>query len=329
MGARQRSRKGKDPGEDIRPFGPVSVWAISLFVFLIVLGYGAFREGLFSNTISITQESSDSELEQAAQSVATAERAPSLRESVAQLSVRLAANPEDLEGWVLLGNSYLVMGQYEMALSSFGEAKRLDPSNADIQVSFGEVLVFANGGAVPPVAKSEFEAALENNPRHPVARYYMALSAYQEGERGLAVTMWQALLDEAPNSAPWREAVRQKLAEAGALAGSDRDSARPPSADGRSPTAAFDETASEIANAPAEEQAAMIQSMVENLAARLEDDPSDLNGWRMLARSYSVLGRSSDAEDKLLAAINSQNRGTVLRASLERLALEIYGVEVN
>jgi len=69
--------------------------------------------------------------------------------------------------------------------------------------------------------------------------------------------------------------------------------------------------------------------MVENLAARLEDDPSDLNGWRMLARSYSVLGRSSDAKDKLLAAINSQNRGTLLRANLERLALEIYEVEVN
>jgi Flp pilus assembly protein TadD len=49
----------------------------------------------------------------------------------------------------------------------------------------------------------------------------------------------------------------------------------------------------------------------------------------MLARSYSVLGRSSDAEDKLLAAISSQNRGTVLRANLKRLALEIYGIEAN
>jgi hypothetical protein len=125
---------------------------------------------------------------------------------------------------------------------------------------------------------------------------------------------------ESPRRAPRTEAGRKKR---------DSDLAKRASSDRNSPTEAFDEAASEIANAPAEAQAAMIQSMVQNLAARLEDDPSDLDGWRMLARSYSVLGRSSDAKDKLLAAIENQNNGTLLRANLERLALEIYGTEVN
>ena len=36
----------------------------------------------------------------------------------------------------------------------------------------------------------------------------------------------------------------------------------------------------------------MIRSMVEGLEARLQDDPSDLEGWRRLGRSRGVLGDS-------------------------------------
>ncbi len=41
----------------------------------------------------------------------------------------------------------------------------------------------------------------------------------------------------------------------------------------------------------------MIEGMVEGLAGRLAADPDDLAGWRMLARSYGVLGRHADAAD--------------------------------
>ena len=39
----------------------------------------------------------------------------------------------------------------------------------------------------------------------------------------------------------------------------------------------------------AEEQTEMIRGMVGGLAARLEAQPDDVEGWRMLARSYGVL----------------------------------------
>lgn len=52
---------------------------------------------------------------------------------------------------------------------------------------------------------------------------------------------------------------------------------------------AFDFAA--IAALPAEQQAAAIETMVTKLAARLKQRPDDAQGWRMLARSNSVLGR--------------------------------------
>ncbi|MEO1242394.1 MAG: tetratricopeptide repeat protein [Pseudomonadota bacterium] len=48
---------------------------------------------------------------------------------------------------------------------------------------------------------------------------------------------------------------------------------------------------------PAEERAAMIESMVSGLAARLEENPDDPDGWRMLARSYGALGRAAESAD--------------------------------
>ena len=50
---------------------------------------------------------------------------------------------------------------------------------------------------------------------------------------------------------------------------------------------------------PPEQQAAMIQSMVDRLAARLKQDGSDVDGWVRLVRSYKVLGEP----DKTRAAI--------------------------
>ncbi|MFZ4552611.1 MAG: tetratricopeptide repeat protein [Aquabacterium sp.] len=38
-----------------------------------------------------------------------------------------------------------------------------------------------------------------------------------------------------------------------------------------------------------------IEAMVGKLAARLQADPDDADGWRMLARSYETLGRFNDA----------------------------------
>lgn len=55
-------------------------------------------------------------------------------------------------------------------------------------------------------------------------------------------------------------------------------------------------------NMTAEEQAAMIQSMVDGLAARLEQDPNDIEGWLRLIRARTVMGDTDQARQDLAAA---------------------------
>lgn len=57
------------------------------------------------------------------------------------------------------------------------------------------------------------------------------------------------------------------------------------------------------ADMSAADRAAMIEGMVGGLAARLENEPDDLEGWTMLARSYTVLNEPEKSADAYARAI--------------------------
>ena len=73
-----------------------------------------------------------------------------------------------------------------------------------------------------------------------------------------------------------------------------------------------------------EEQAEQIRGMVEGLAARLAEQPDDAEGWRMLARSYGVLGERAKAAEaaKRAASLLPEDAGAQIAYAEALLALE-------
>ncbi len=63
------------------------------------------------------------------------------------------------------------------------------------------------------------------------------------------------------------------------------------------------EAGAAIAAMDPEERAAAIETMVAGLAARLEEAPEDVEGWRMLARSYAILDRPEDSAEAYRALL--------------------------
>ena len=113
----------------------------------------------------------------------------------------------------------------------------------------------------------------------------------QHGDPATAKAALQALLADAPADAPWRKIVAARLAEIAP------DEPRANSTTIAGPAAAGP-TTQDIAAAQAmspEERLAMIRGMVERLAARLEQNPGDKEGWARLARAYEVLGDADKA----------------------------------
>lgn len=130
---------------------------------------------------------------------------------VARLEQRLKEVPDDARGWRLIAPVYLQLGRYEEAINAFGRIMQIEGRDADALAGLGEALTLSGDGMVPPPARRAFEAALEVDPTHPRARFYLGLSQAQAGRFAEALAIWQALLADAPENAPWRPAVEQQV----------------------------------------------------------------------------------------------------------------------
>ncbi len=215
------------------------------------------------------------------------------RERLAEAERRTQAAPDDPDAWLNLGRFQLVTGEIGGATASLARAFELSAGRPDVASAYGEALSRQADGLVTPEARRAFETALAGNPGDPRARYFLALSDFQEGREQQALEAWSALARSAPPNAPWLPTVFGRVAETARALGEDPADwlPRAPSQVAgdapRGPNA--DDVAAAQQMAP-EERMEMIRGMVANLAARLEEEPGNVEGWRRLARSYEVLG---------------------------------------
>jgi cytochrome c-type biogenesis protein CcmH/NrfG len=64
---------------------------------------------------------------------------------VSNLARKLESNPNDLQGWLMLGRSYTVLEQYELAERAYQRADRLaGGKNVDALVGMAEALVLVD-----------------------------------------------------------------------------------------------------------------------------------------------------------------------------------------
>ncbi len=212
---------------------------------------------------------------------------PAVEEMVGRLEARLEKQPDDVEGWLLLARSKMVLQRYDEAVAAYRQVKMLDPSIRGIDAALGEALTMAAQGIVTEEARAAFEAELQRSPRDPRARFYLGLAAEQEGRFADALARYLDLGRDSTSDAPWLPQLRDRIRTVAMQLG--RDPGPLLAEVGREPPRG-EETAAELSDA----ERRRIEGMVARLAARLADDPDDLEGWRMLARSYRVLGRRQE-----------------------------------
>jgi cytochrome c-type biogenesis protein CcmH len=238
---------------------------------------------------------------------------------IAALEKKMAANPGDAEGWNMLGWSYYNVGRYGDAVKAYRRATQIAPREATYWSALGEVLVLSGPGGVTADASQAFGKALELDPKDYRARYFTGVKQDQDGDHKGALDRWIALLKDAPAGAPWEDAVRtlvDRVAKANNIDVADRIPPRkeaPPEMattmpDGRAPGDAVatagipGPTASDLQAANGMtpgEQSSMVQGMVARLAARLEANPRDGDGWIRLMRARMVLNDPAGAKAAL------------------------------
>lgn len=204
---------------------------------------------------------------------------------VAKVEEHLASNPEDGRGWDVIAPVYLRLGRAPESISAYRNAIRILGSTAAREEGLGQAILEREGGVVTAEAKAAFETAVKVDPKAPVSRFFLALAAEQSGETDDAKRGFEALRSEAPPDTQLRAAVEEALSRL-----------RVPAGPSEAQVAAAEAM-------PEADRSAMVESMVSRLAARLKDQPDDVEGWLRLIRSYMVLGRAEEASEAARAAL--------------------------
>jgi len=219
----------------------------------------------------------------------------------ATLKSQLQAAPNDVDNWVLLGRTFASLERWRDARDAFSHAIALQPDEPALHAQMGEVLTLEAGGTVTAEARAEFTRA----PSDPRARFYQAVALAQAGDTAQAERNLQALADEAPPQAAWRQLVLDELRSLGAAAPSG--AASPPSIteDLQNELAKLDA----VPSAPDPRVApgaatAPVGPRIGDLEDRVRAQPRDEAAWLALGRAYQAEGNAAQA----VAALRRANQ---------------------
>ena len=133
----------------------------------------------------------------------------------AQLEARLAANPGDVEGWQMLGRTYLVSGEAVKAAAAYQKAIDLTGgSDPALKLDLAEALVLTEDPSVQDQAKQIVDAAMAADASNGKALWYSGVMATRAGDKETAKARWSKLLELSPPE-DIRQIVVAQLAELG------------------------------------------------------------------------------------------------------------------
>jgi len=127
---------------------------------------------------------------------------------VARLADRLKQQPNDGEGWRMLGWSYIQLGRIDEGVEALKRAVALNAENGAVRSLLGEALFRQAGGKVTPEALAAFEEAVKRDAKDPRARFYIGLGQMQAGKDREALATWVAIILDGPPDAEWLPAIR-------------------------------------------------------------------------------------------------------------------------
>lgn len=158
-----------------------------------------------------------------AASAAPADAAPDMPAILAKLVERTKADPDDLEGWQMLGRVYTAMGRAPDAVAAYRQVVRLAPKDAMAHAELGRALGVANGRKLDPEGEKQLNEALRLDPGNVMAHALLGRVSLDRGRPAEAKRHFEVALEHLDEGHPFAQQLRQAIqiastAEAGQTA---------------------------------------------------------------------------------------------------------------
>ena len=138
---------------------------------------------------------------------------------VERLAAKMRENPDDPEGWKLLGRSYVALGRFPEALDAYAKAAARKPRDAELLADMADVLATTRAERLQGEPEKLVLRALEIDPQNLKALALAGTAAFDRRDYASAARYWQRML---PLVEPGSEDARQiqgSIAEARSLGG--------------------------------------------------------------------------------------------------------------
>jgi len=184
----------------------------------------------------------------------------SIEERIAALEKKLEADPDNLEGWVILARSRGLQRDYPAAVKALEQSLRLAPGHPDLLADLADAVAMTQGEKMAGRPVALVAEALKSDPKHQKALALAATAAMQADDRESAVKLWRTLQSQFLPGDPDYLQIGNILAQLGEPAPS-APAAQTPVAPG---------TAADAAASPAAVGGAVIRGQVALAPAAIE-----------------------------------------------------------
>jgi cytochrome c-type biogenesis protein CcmH len=158
----------------------------------------------------------------AAANAASGTPGPDMDGAVKGLADKLAKNPDDVEGWMLLGRAYKSMERFGEARDALKNAFDRAPENIDVKVDYAEALALAGEGRrIGGQARDLLDAAVKTDPNHQRGLWLLGIAEYQQQNYAAAVARWEHLRTQMPPESDARGSLDRQIADARQRGGLD------------------------------------------------------------------------------------------------------------
>jgi cytochrome c-type biogenesis protein CcmH len=124
--------------------------------------------------------------------------AAEVEKMVATLAEKLEKNPGNLQGWVMLGRSYKVMGRFDEAARAFEKAGSAMESDPELMLEVAELSAEQNQGKVEGKGLKLLKQVLKDQPDNPQALVLAGTDAYFRQNYPDAARYWERVLAQVP-----------------------------------------------------------------------------------------------------------------------------------
>ncbi|HEY9274415.1 c-type cytochrome biogenesis protein CcmI [Achromobacter sp.] len=124
--------------------------------------------------------------------------AADIQAMVAKLQARLASNPDDYQGWLMLARSYRYFGRHADAAQAFAKAAPVVDSNPAALAEYAESLALSANRGFGGQPDQLLRRALDLNPEEPLALMLAGASRFDQRDFSASIDFWQRLLAQLP-----------------------------------------------------------------------------------------------------------------------------------